>query len=154
MSNICEICKYDLINIHNLHHHRQFCSTQRLYEVRKYTKYAKCDSEFNSFPELSDHLFTCGKFMCFKCRIPFLNQPTLQCHIKASHNGYPPTKNSRTYKCAICKHICWNRRDLYNHRLNQNGGNGDVEEVPQYILDEPNAELRDTYVTNRNHIHA
>ena len=28
-----------------------------------------------------------------------------------------------------------------------------LEDVPQYILEEPNRELRDVYVTNRNHIH-
>ena len=29
-----------------------------------------------------------------------------------------------------------------------------MEDLPQYILEEPNPELRNTYVTDRNHIHA
>ena len=56
MSNICKICKSDLINLHNLEHHRQFCGTLNIYKaVKTYLKEkcTKCDLEFNSFPELS-----------------------------------------------------------------------------------------------------
>ena len=35
-----------------------------------------------------------------------------------------------------------------------NGGNADIEDLPHYILEEQNPELRNTYITNRNHIHA
>ena len=167
MSNICEICNSDLINLHNLEHHRQFCGTHYGYKAEKSylkEKYPKCDLEFNSFPELSVHLFTCGKFMCFLCGIPFLDLQSLQWHIKSLHHGYSSTDNTGTstkplksYKCAICRHVCGSRRDLYNRRMNQHGGNGgnaDLEELPHYVIEEQNPELRNTYVTNKNHIHA
>ena len=102
--------------------------------------------------------------MCFQCGIPFLDKQSLQWHIKSLHHGYSSTvstgtsnKTLKSYKCAICKHICRSRRDLYNHRMIQHGGNGgkaDIEDLPHYVLEEQNPELRNTYITNRNHIHA
>ena len=184
MSNICEICNSDLRNLHNLEHHRQYCGTHHGYKaVKSYLKEKcpKCDLEFNPFLELSVHLFTCGipfldlqslQFnpfleLCvhlFTCGIPFLDLQSLQWHIKSLHHGYSSTGNTGTStkplkscKCAICRHICGSRRDLYNHRMNQHGGNGgnaDLEELPHYVLEEQNPELRNTYVTNKNHIHA
>ena len=28
----------------------------------------------------------------------------------------------KVYKCAICKHICQNRKELYSHLMTQHGG--------------------------------
>ena len=99
--------------------------------------------------------------MCFKCGIPFLSQSSLHWHIKSLH-GYSSKLITKTYRCAICKHICSNRRELYTHRMNQHGGNQhggndgnpELEDVPPYIMQESNDDLTSTYVTNRNHIHA
>ena len=34
-----------------------------------------------------------------------------------------------SYSCSMCKYICTSRKDLYKHRVNQHGGNDNLEEM-------------------------
>ena len=78
----------------------------------------------------------------------------LDSHIISYHNNSDNNNNSRTFICSRCKKKCASRRDLYNHRINQHGGNddNDPDDIPDYIQNEENENIREVYITNRNHI--
>ena len=111
-----------------------------------------CDKLFYSYDELYKHSRTCGKYMCFQCDVPFLSTKALDYHILTRHRNAEVKKKS--YKCTICKKICENRKELYSHRLNQHGGNGNNQDIPPFIRDHPNDELMQVYNTNRKYIFA
>ena len=156
MKNICANCKCDLITPENLGYHKQFCGKPQ-YRWKSVSSSTfsetchKCDEKFQSFNQLIRHLSSCGMFIYYDCKIPFLSNRALLCHLQSVHKGYP-SKN-KSYKCALCDYISNNRRELYNHRLNQHGGNeDDPEDIPPYIFQKQNEGIRNTYITNRKHI--
>ena len=56
--------------------------------------------------------------LCFQCDDPFLSAKALDYHILTRHRHVEDSPK-KTYKCAICKKICKDRKELYSHRLNQ-----------------------------------
>ena len=156
MENICAKCQCDLITSKNLGYHKQFCGKSQFrrksFSTSTFTEICnKCDEKFQSFNELIKHLSTCGKFLCYQCKIPFLSISGLQSHLESVHSG---NKNKdKLYKCALCDHICKNRRELYDHRLIQHGGDDEeLEDIPPYIFQDQNEGIKNTYITNRKHI--
>ena len=75
---------------------------------------------------------------------------SLNSHIQCSHRSQEAKKN-KVYKCAICKHICQNRKELYSHCMSKHGGI-DLYEIPNYVEDLNNPELQAEYAMNRRHI--
>ena len=139
-----------MINRRNLIYHQRICASSAVSHISR-DNCRICEKEFNTPEELIFHLRTCGKYYCYKCRIPFLTAESLNYHYKKSSNHSQRSTES-SYSCSLCKCICTSRKDLYNHRLNQHGGNDNLEEIPPYIMDDNNEHIRDVYITNRNHI--
>ena len=144
-------CGWDMLNKSNQIHHEAICiqSHRRMLEQCKV-----CSQKFNSLQELQFHLKKCGKFICFQCNLPFLTSGSLNAHIEVVHRKEGQSTLIKLYKCSICSHICKDRSELYSHRMNQHGGNDndDVDDIPQYIFEEQNENIREVYITNRNHI--
>ena len=113
-----------------------------------------CAKNFNTSEELKFHLKKCGKYQCYKCYLPFLTAAALNSHIIFYHHNSDNNNNSRTFICSQCKKKCSSRRDLYNHRMNQHGRNddNDPDDIQHYIQYEENENIREVYLTIRNHI--
>ena len=103
----------------NQKYHEGICllSDKRTLEICKI-----CAKKFNSLEELKFYLKKCGKYQCYKCELPFLTAAALNSHIISHHHNSDTYTNSGTYICSQCKKSCTSRRDLYNHRMNQHGG--------------------------------
>ena len=95
-------------------------------------KCVTCDKVFYSYDELFKHSRTCREFICFQCDVPFLSAKALDYHIltRYTHVEVFPKKS---YKCAICKKIFKDRKELYSHRLKQHGGNDNIQHMPPFI---------------------
>ena len=147
----CSFYGWDMLNKSNQIHHEAICiqSHRRMVEECKV-----CSQTFNSLQELQFHLKKCGKFICFQCNLPFLTSRSLNAHIELVHKKEGHSNVIKLYKCSICSHICKDRSELYSHRMNQHGGNDNDElnDIPQYIFEEQNENIREVYITNRNHI--
>ena len=140
-----------MLNKSNQIHHEAICiqSHRRMVEECKV-----CSQTFNSLQELQFHLKKCGKFICFQCNLPFLTSRSLNAHIELVHKKEGHSNVIKLYKCSICSHICKDRSELYSHRMNQHGGNDndDLNDIPQYTFEEQNENIREVYITNKNHI--
>ena len=115
-----------------------------------------CAKRFNTIEEMKFHLRKCGKHLCYQCDIPFLTTLALNTHI-SSYHCRNADKISKTYKCSNCNKICNSRQELYAHRMIQHGGNDnedydDDDDLPKYMRNEENDNIREVYSTNRNHI--
>ena len=88
--------------------------------------------------------------MCYQCNIPFIHPKALNFHIENYHRK--SFEQKKQYKCSICNHLCSSRKDLYNHLMIQHGGNDILNFIPPYIIHHENEELKQTYITNREHI--
>ena len=104
----CGKCGSEMYNEKNLIHHLKFCGITQPNNICKL-----CDDAFHSSDELSNHLLTCGRFICHYCNIPFIHTKALDYHIQSSHRRKENIrKNSNAYKCSICKEICTSRTVL------------------------------------------
>ena len=135
-----------MFNEKNLVNHAKIC---RYYVENKPHQCKLCEKSFYSAEELSSHLIKCGKFICYECAVPFLTSNALNYHINLYHRV---NNTNKQYKCSICKLLCENRRDLYRHRMIQHGGNDNQDMIPNYIIHHENEELKQEYITHRNHI--
>ena len=144
----CSYCNYSMIRADILAKHEKICT----FNPKNKKTCVTCDKLFYSYDELFKHSRTCGKYMCFQCDVPLLSTKALDYHILTRHRNAEVKKKS--YKCTICKKICENRKELYSHRLNQHGGNGNNQDIPPFIRDHPNDELMQVYNTNRKYIFA
>ena len=143
----CSKCHRNLINQRNLEFHQKFCGSG--YKSRC-NICDKCDKNFLTSKALAEHLITCGRFMCYQCNIPFIHPKALNFHIENYHRK--SFEQKKQYKCSICNHLCSSRKDLYNHRMIQHGGNDILNFIPPYIIHHENEKLKQTYITNREHI--
>ena len=142
----CSKCHRNLINQRNLDAHQKMCGTD--YKSRN-NFCGKCDTYLATSKDLTDHLLTCGRFMCYECNVPFIHPKALNYHIEHFHRSNDKEKH---YKCSLCNKLCLTRKDLYVHRMNQHGGNNNLNFIPPYIVHHDNEELKQTYITNREHI--
>ena len=110
----------------------------------------KCDRYFATPKDFTDHLLTCGRFICYQCNVPFIHPKALNYHIEHFHRRSPDKK--KQYKCSLCNQICQSRKELYIHRMNQHGGDDNLNFIPPYIVHHENEELKQAYITNREHI--
>ena len=137
-----------MLKASNLAKHEKICT----FNYKNEKKCVTCDKIFYSYDNLFKHSRTCGKFVCFQCDVPFLSTKAMDYHILTRHRHLESPK--KTYKCAICKEICKDRKELYSHRLNQHGGNDNIQDTPPFIRDHGNNELYEVYNTNRKYIFA
>ena len=154
MRHTCRYCGWDMITKSNLEYHQRICllsgrNNQDICNI--------CAKSFNTNKEIKFHLRKCGKYLCYQCDIPFLTTSALNTHISSYHR-INANKISKTYKCSNCNKICNSRRELYAHRIIQHGGNNtedfDDDDLPEYMKNEENDNIREVYSTNRNHIMA
>ena len=149
MNYKCSYCNFSMLKPSNLVKHEKICT----FNSKNKKKCVRYDEVFYSYDDLFKHSRTCGKYMCFQCDVPFLSTNALDYHILTRHRNSEDKK--KTYKCAICKKICKDRKELYSHRLNQHGGNGNNnQDLPPFIRDHGNDELSEVYNTNRKYIFA
>ena len=140
-------CHRNLINQRNLDAHQKLCGND--YKSRN-ELCNKCDRYFATPKDLAEHLLTCGQFMCYQCNVPFIHPKALNYHIEPFHRRSPDKE--KQYKCSLCNKLCSSRKELYNHRMNQHGGDDNLNFIPPYIVHHENEELKQTYITNREHI--
>ena len=88
--------------------------------------------------------------MCYQCNVPFIHPKALIYHIEHFDRRSPDKK--KNYKCSICNQLCSSRKELYNHRMNQHGGNDNLNFIPPYIVHDENEELKQTYIAKSEHI--
>ena len=142
----CDHCQHAMPNQFLLNSHKKTCFKNK----DNLQKCNICDQNFHSSEQLFQHYRKCGKFICFHCVFPFITIKALNSHIQRSHISQKVKKN-KVYKCAICKLICQNRKELYSHRMSQHGGN-DLYEIPNFVEELNNPELQAEYAMNRRHI--
>ena len=87
--------------------------------------------------------------MCYECNVPFIHPKALNYHFEHFHRS---NDNRKQYRFSLCNKLCSSRKDLYVHRMNQHGGNENLNFIPPYIVHHENKELKQTYITNREHI--
>ena len=142
----CKHCECGMPNQFLLNSHMKICSKNK----DNLQKCNICDQEFSSSQLLFHHYRKCGKFLCLQCDFPFITVKALNSHIQRCHRSQEAKKN-KVYKCAICKLVCQNRKELYSHRMTQHGGN-DLYEIPNFVEELNNPELQAEYAMNRRHI--
>ena len=113
----CEHCECGMPNQFLLNSHKKTCSKNK----DNLQKCNICDQEFSSSQQFFQHYRKCGKLICLQCNLPFISVKALNSHIQRSHRSQEAKKH-KVYKCAICKHICQNRKELYSHLMTQHGG--------------------------------
>ena len=99
-----------MINQYLLNSHKNICPKNK----DNLKNCDACDKEFHSHQQLFQHYKKCGKFLCLECDYPFISVGALNSHIQRCHRSQEG-QNTRGYKCSICKHICQNKMELYNH---------------------------------------
>ena len=104
----CEHCEHGMPNQFLLNSHKKTCSKNK----DNLQKCNICDQDFHSSQQLVQHYWKCGKFICLQCDYPFITVKALNSHNQHSHRSQEAKKN-KVYKCAICKLICQNRKELY-----------------------------------------
>ena len=144
----CSFCGSNLLNQKNLLHHQKYCH-QLKDKIQE--KCRICDQQFDDYQILCLHLQKCGKYICWKCDLPFLTTEALNSHLETFHKKSTAAKS---YRCGICKCSFEGRRTLYTHRMRQHGGNNDDPVLPAFIVDNDDENLREIYVTNIDHIQA
>ena len=124
--------------------HREGCWSNVKFALKNLTPYKNC----------SFTLRNVGNSSVFNAIYLFLTSGSLNAHIEVVHRKEGQSTLIKLYKCSICSHICKDRSELYSHRMNQHGGNDndDVDDIPQYIFEEQNENIREVYITNRNNI--
>ena len=91
----------------------------------------------------------CGKYICWKCDVPFLTPKALNSHLETVHKKSTAAKS---YRCGICKCSFEGRRALYTHRMRQHGGNNDKPILPAFVIDNDDETLCEIFVRNIDHI--
>ena len=81
--------------------------------------------------------------------MPFIHPKVLNYHIEHFHRSCHKQKQ---YKYSLCNKLCSLRKELYVHRMNQHGGDDNLNFIPPYIVHHDNEELKQTYIINREHI--
>ena len=117
-----------MLKASNLAKHEKICT----FNSKNEKKCVTCDKVFYTYNELFKNSRICGKFICFQCDVPFLSAKALDYHILTRHRHVKVSK--KAYKCAICKKICLDRKELYSHRLNQHGGNDNIQDIPHLFM--------------------
>ena len=142
----CSKCHRNLINQRNLDAHKKYMEVI----INQGIIYdEKCDRYFAMPKDLAEHLFTCGRFMCYQCNVPFIHPKALNYHIEHFHRS---NDKGKQYKCSLCSKLCSSRKELYVHRMNQHGGDDNLNFIPPYIVHHDNEESKQTYITNHEHI--
>ena len=145
----CTKCFKNLFNALNLKYHMKICSKIKRFYC------PKCELELESQSTFNRHVVKCGKFICTKCHIPFLNAKYLNYHMNHSCRKTDNPVVSKVYSCRLCNFRCNFKGDLYTHRLLQHGsGDSQLQPVPWEEDSDPfdNADIRQVYNVNRSHI--
>ena len=116
----CNNCHRNLFNQNNLEPHKKICG----YDYKSRNNFCdKCDKYFATPNALSDHLLTCGHFICYESNIPFIHPKALNYHI-GNHFSYITNfeKLVQKFQCDKCLKwfkCQWNLRRHYSVRYNK-----------------------------------
>ena len=147
---ICHKCNRNFFNDLNLKYHLKYC--QKFHDKSYYCLH--CEQTWSTSNAYNTHFKFCGKFICKLCNIPFLTSRALDYHIANKHFPDGKKDNRKKFSCRSCKFFCFNKSDLYKHRMKQHGRGDDLQsplwEPDAYPFE--NEQLKEVYEINKSFI--